>query len=266
MKNVVVTGSTRGIGRALIEEFVRCGCNAVVSGRQQSNCDQVVGEIRVGQPDSRILGVACDMQDLGQIRNLWDTASDQLGSVDIWINNAGQAHGTHRFWEQPTDRIEGVIGTNLAGLMLACHVVINGMLKQGHGAIYNLSGFGRNGIMRDGMAIYGTSKRGVDYLTKALAKELKNTPILMCQMNPGMIVTDMLKAGYDTSVQSPELVRRTYNMLGDMPEDAADFLVNRVLANTKNGVLINRQPRYQVVLRLLRGFLGGGSREVFKPE
>jgi NAD(P)-dependent dehydrogenase (short-subunit alcohol dehydrogenase family) len=224
----------------------------------------VVNDLGREHGDSQIIGMSCDVRNVDQLQQLWDTASAKLGSVDIWINNAGQAHGTHRFWEQPVERIENVIGTNLSGLMLSCHVAINGMLKQGHGAIYNLSGFGRNGMQRDGMSIYGTSKRGVDYFTRALAKELRDTGILMCQMNPGMIVTDMLRAGYETTVQDPELVKRTYNMLGDMPEDAADFLVGRILANSTNGVLINRQPRYRVFLRLMMGLLGGRSREVFK--
>ena len=264
MKNVVITGSTRGIGLGLIREFVRQGHSAVVSGRTEAACEQLVGNLTGELRDNRIIGVPCDVRSLEQLQHLWNTAAAKLGSVDIWINNAGQAHGTHRFWEQPTDRINDVIGTNLAGLMLACHVAINGMLKQGHGAIYNLSGFGRNGMQRDGMSIYGTSKRGVDYFTRSLAKELRATPVLMCQMNPGMIVTDMLRAGYETTVQDPELVRRTYNLLGDMPEDAADFLVNKILANNKNGVLINRQPRYRVFLRLMKGLLGRQSREVFK--
>jgi NAD(P)-dependent dehydrogenase (short-subunit alcohol dehydrogenase family) len=265
MKTVVITGSTRGIGLALAREFVRQGHNAVVSGRSQSDCDQVVSELTGQVQSNRVIGVACDVRDLAGVQQLWNTAAAKLGSVDIWINNAGQAHGTHRFWDQPTHRIEDVIGTNLLGLMLASHVAINGMLEQGHGAIYNLSGFGRNGMQRDGMAIYGTSKRGVDYFTRALAKELSDTEILMCQMNPGMIVTDMLRAGYETTVQDPEFVRRTYNILGDLPEDAAGFLVKRILANRKNGVLLNRQPRYRVFLRLLKGFFPGGqSREVFK--
>jgi len=265
MKNVVITGSTRGIGFALAKDFLQRGHNVVVSGRSASASTKVSDELNKSGAQGRAIGIACDVQELVQLQALWDGAVSQLGSVDIWINNAGQAHGTHRFWEQPTDRIVGVIGTNLTGLMLACHVAINGMLKQKHGAIYNLSGFGRNGMQRAGMSIYGTSKRGVDYLTQSVAKELSDTGILMCEMNPGMIVTDMLREGYETSVQDPELVRRTYNLLSDMPEDAADFLVKRILTNTKNGILINRQPRYRVVLRLLKGFMGGSSREVFKP-
>jgi NAD(P)-dependent dehydrogenase (short-subunit alcohol dehydrogenase family) len=265
MNNVVVTGSTRGIGLALIREFIKQGHSAVVSGRTETACERVVSELTSELRGNQVIGIPCDVRDHSQLQRLWDNAAAKLGSIDIWINNAGQAHGTHRFWEQPTDQVEAVIGTNMTGLMLASHVAINGMLKQGHGAIYNLSGFGRNGIQRDGMAIYGTSKRGVDYFTKALAKELRDTPVLMCQMNPGMIVTDMLREGYVTTVQDPELVRRTYNLLGDMPEDAADFLVKNILANNKNGVLINRLPRYRVMLRLLKGLLGGQSREIFKP-
>lgn len=265
MKNIVVTGSTRGIGLGLAGEFARLGHNAVVNGRSQDDCDVAVRDLSHNLRGNKVIGVACDMRELNQVQHLWDTAAKQFGSIDIWINNAGQAHGTHRFWEQPTDRIESVIGTNLIGLMLGSHVAINGMLQQGFGAIYNLSGFGRNGMRRDGMAIYGTSKRGVDYFTKAVAKELRDTGILMCQMNPGMIVTDMLREGYNTSVQDPEVVRRTYNMLSDLPEDAADFLVERILANRANGVLINRQPRYRVLMRLMRGLLSPRSRDVFEP-
>ena len=264
MKNVVITGSTRGIGLALAKEFVRQGHSVVISGRTEVACEQVVKSLANERPDNQIFGIPCDVKNFDQIDHLWTTAAAKLGSVDIWINNAGQSHGTHRFWDQPIERIENVIGTNLCGLMLACHVATNGMLKQGYGAIYNLSGFGRNGMQRDGMAIYGTSKRGVDYLTKALAKELRDTKVKMCQMNPGMIVTDMLRAGYETSVQDPEFVRRTYNLLSDLPEAAAEFLVKRILANQKNGVLINRQPRYRVLFRLLKGLIRKPSREVFK--
>ena len=265
MKTVVITGSTRGIGLALAKEFARRGHRVIVSGRTEGACKRAIDSLGSAGIVDRVKGIPCDVQELSELRQLWNRASVDHGPVDIWINNAGQAHGTHRFWEQPTDRIKGVIGTNLTGLMLACHVAINGMLKQKFGAIYNLSGFGRNGMQRAGMSIYGTSKRGVDYLTQSVAKELSDTGILMCEMNPGMIVTDMLREGYETSVQDPELVRRTYNMLSDMPEDAADYLVKRILTNTKNGILINRQPRYRVVLRLLKGLMGGSSREVFKP-
>ncbi|MCZ6518087.1 MAG: SDR family NAD(P)-dependent oxidoreductase, partial [Gammaproteobacteria bacterium] len=121
------------------------------------------------------------------------------------------------------------------------------------------------GMQRDGMAIYGSSKRGVDYFTKALARELRDTMIIVGQMNPGMIVTDMLRNGYDTTVQTPESVERTYNILADTADDAAPYLVDRLLANKKNGVMINRRPRYKVIARLLAApFMP--KRQVFLPE
>jgi short-subunit dehydrogenase len=187
------------------------------------------------------------------------------GPIDIWINNAGQSHGTHLLWRQPPEQIKEVVGTNLTGSMQGCHVAVNGMLEQGYGAIYNLSGFGRTGLWRAGMAIYGTSKRGVDYFTKALARELRDTKIIVGQMNPGMIVTDMLREGYDTSVQTPESVERTYNILADTPDDAAVYLVDRILTNKKNGVMINRRPRYKVIARLLAAPFTP-KRQVFLPE
>ena len=265
MKTVVITGSTRGIGFALAQEFARREHCVIVSGRTEGACKRAIDSFESDGIADNIKGIPCDVQELSELRQLWNRASVGHGPIDIWINNAGQSHGTHLLWHQPPEHIKEVIGTNLIGLMQGCHVAVNGMLEQGHGAIYNLSGFGRTGMRRDGMAIYGSSKRGVDYFTKALASELRDTNVIVGQMNPGMIVTDMLRGGYDTTVQTPELVERTYNILADTPDDAAPYLVDRIIANKKNGVMINRRPRYKVIARLLAApFMP--KRQVFLPE
>jgi NAD(P)-dependent dehydrogenase (short-subunit alcohol dehydrogenase family) len=265
MKTVVITGSTRGIGLALAKEFAQRGHRVIVSGRTEGACKRAIDSLGSAGIADHVKGIPCDVLELSELRQLWNRASVDHGPVDIWINNAGQSHGTHLLWRQPPERIKEVIGTNLIGLMQGCHVAVNGMLEQGYGAIYNLSGFGRTGLWRAGMAIYGTSKRGVDYFTKALARELRDTTIIVGQINPGMIVTDMLREGYDTSVQTPESVERTYNILADTADDAAPYLVDRLLANKKNGVMINRRPRYKVIARLLAApFMP--KRQVFLPE
>ena len=265
MKTVVITGSTRGIGLALAKEFVRRGHCVIVSGRTEGACKRAIDSLGSDGIADRVKGIPCDVQELSELRQLWNRASVDHGPIDIWINNAGQSHGTHLLWRQPPEQIKEVVGTNLIGSMQGCHVAVNGMLEQGYGAIYNLSGFGRTGLWRAGMAIYGTSKRGVDYFTKALARELRDTKIIVGQMNPGMIVTDMLREGYDTSVQTPESVERTYNILADTPDDAAAYLVDRILTNKKNGIMINRRPRYKVIARLLAAPFTP-KRQVFLPE
>ncbi len=265
-KTIVITGSTRGIGYGLAQEFARRGHNVVVSGRAQDDCDQAVQSIGTGNPSATLLGVACDVRSAGQIQNLWTASAAALGSIDIWINNAGLAHETHRLWEQPAERVEAVIMTNLTGLMLACQVAIKGMIAQGGGQIYNLTGFGRTGMKRAGMTLYGTSKRGVDYATKSLALELKGTPVQISQINPGMVITDMTREGYTSTTENQAQIARIYNILGETPEATARVVVDKVLANTKNGALILRDSRLKKLSRWLMAPLR--KRDVFQvpPE
>jgi NAD(P)-dependent dehydrogenase (short-subunit alcohol dehydrogenase family) len=259
-RRVVITGSTRGIGHGMARELARRGHSVVVSGRSADASARAADQLR--QQPGPVFGVACDVTDLSQVQTLWDRAVELMGGVDLWVNNAGQAHETHLFWEQPADRVAAVVDTNLVGTMNGCRVAMIGMLGHGGGAIYNFTGFGRTNLFRPGMAIYGTSKRGVDYFSKALAREAKDTGVIIGQVNPGMVVTDMLREGHTSSVESQARIERIYNILAVTPDEAAPFLVDGILANTRNGALINRQPRHVVVRKLLTGFVRPPQRDV----
>ena len=80
MKTVVVTGSTRGIGRGLAQQFLQRGCNVVVSGRRQESADAVVAELASEAEADRLLAVACEITDAGQLQNLWDRAVEKFGT------------------------------------------------------------------------------------------------------------------------------------------------------------------------------------------
>jgi short-subunit dehydrogenase len=116
------------------------------------------------------------------------------------------------------------------------------------------------------MAIYGTSKRAVDYFSRSLAREAAGTGVIVGQINPGMVITDMLREGYTSSVRDPAAIRRVYNIMATTPDDAAGFIVKRVLANRKTNVLINRQPRYVVLARLLAAPFRGQRRDVLAEK
>ena len=89
MKTVVITGSTRGIGRGLAENFLARGCKVVVSGRQAEGVAAVVTELAGRHGEENVAGKACDISDGSQLQGLWDEAASRFGRVDIWINNAG---------------------------------------------------------------------------------------------------------------------------------------------------------------------------------
>ena len=89
MKTVVVTGSTRGIGLGLAENFLRRGCNVVVSGRNPETVEDIAAQLGAAFEAQRVAGRACDITDGAALQGLWDLARERFGRVDIWINNAG---------------------------------------------------------------------------------------------------------------------------------------------------------------------------------
>ena len=129
-----------------------------------------------------------------RFRNLWDAAVQGLGSVDIWINNAGRDGMQKLIHELPVEDYTQTVQTNLLGLLHCNRVAINGMLKQGSGKIFNMEGFGSDGNTMPRYAVYGGTKYALRYITKVLVKECKDTCVQMCYISPGMVVTDMLIA------------------------------------------------------------------------
>ena len=122
MSTAVITGSTKGIGRGLAEDFVKLGHNAVICSRNQQDVDRVAAEITAMGP-GKCSGVACDNSDKAQLQRLWDHAAETYGTVDYWINNAGTATARHAIHELPEDTTRTLISSNLLGTTFASQVV-----------------------------------------------------------------------------------------------------------------------------------------------
>ena len=198
MKTVVITGSTKGIGRGLAVEFLKRNCRVVICGRNKDRLSRVKGELAEEYGADQVEAVTCDVTDFSQVEALWNKARERFKKVDIWINNAGITHSPGEFRNLDESSISKIVQTNITGLLYGCKAALNGMNDQGCGAVYNLEGLGSDGRMVKGVSVYGMTKRAVNYITQALTRELKNSSIIVGAIYPGMVVTDLLTSDLET--------------------------------------------------------------------
>jgi len=234
MANIVITGSTRGIGLCMAREFLEAGCTVTASGRSEKSRDAVM-EALPGHED-RLHYIPCDVGDKSAIEKLWNAAVEKWGPVDIWINNAGQNCPNEFVYDTKTAYVDRVIDTNIKGVVYGSQVAAKNMLAQGSGRIWNMEGLGSDGMIIRKTILYGMTKRALTYFTKGLAKELAGTPVRAGLLSPGMMLTDFITKDADgaaSAVMKEKPFRTVFNILADRPETVAAFLVPRMLRNRR---------------------------------
>jgi len=251
MKSIVITGSTSGIGYGLADSFLKLGCSVTISGRSEGKVQSAVNELITKHDAKHLFGFVCDVTDYGQVQELWGIAKAHFGQIDIWINNAGMAHSETEMWNYAPGEVKKVVETNIIGAMHGSIVAIKGMQEQGFGSIYNVEGLGSDGRVIKGMALYGTTKSAVSYLTKAMAKEAKGTPVLVGGIRPGMVATKLITEQYEGHPKEWERVKRIFNILSDRVETVTPWLARKILSNRKNGVTISWLTKGKLIKRFL---------------
>ena len=131
-------------------------------------------------------------------------------------------------------------------------------IKQGYGAIYNVEGHGSNDATIPGLSIYGTAKRGVTYFTEALAKEVKDTGVIVGKITPGIMITNFIDTslGDGEKIELDEKTKNVYNILGDRPETIAKFMVDKIESNTKNNVKFTWLTTSRAMSRFIKATFG----------
>jgi len=185
----VVTGSTRGIGRAIAGTLAEANARVAVVGRDRGKADAVAAEL--GGAD-RARGFSCELSDSASVANLIEEAERAFGSVDILVNNAGLTRDNILF-RLKDDDWDTVLDANLRGAFVAIRAASRGMIKRRWGRIINMASV--VGIVGNkGQANYSASKAGLIGLTKSVAKELASRNVLANAVAPGFIETDMTAA------------------------------------------------------------------------
>ncbi|XP_034692823.1 chlorophyll(ide) b reductase NOL, chloroplastic isoform X1 [Vitis riparia] len=245
--NVLITGSTKGIGFALAREFLKAGDNVIISSRSAERVESSVESLRREFGKHHVWGTTCDVRKGEDVKDLVAFAQENLKYIDIWINNAGSnAYSYKPLAEASDEDLIEVVTTNTLGLMICCREAIKMMLNQPRGGhIFNIDGAGSDGRPTPRFAAYGATKRSVVHLTKSLQAELQMQDVknvVVHNLSPGMVTTDLLMSGATT-----KQAKFFINVLAEPAEVVAEYLVPNIRSIPVNG---STKPTY---IRFLTG-------------
>ena len=255
MKTVVITGSSRGLGLELAKRFRTNGCNVVINGVNEERLQKARAALEAIPGAGGLLAVAGNVTESVALERLLNETVSAFGAVDVWINNAGVNQPMRPLWELKESEIDDILQIDLRGSVMGSRIAMRQMITQHGGAIYNLEGYGSNDAMMTGLNMYGTCKRAMTHFTVALAKEAEEqqTGVIVGRLSPGVMITDFtVKAlGGRQEIDLPEKTKKFYNVVGDYPDVVADFLVEKMLANTKNNAHIEWLTSRKVAWRFM---------------
>jgi NAD(P)-dependent dehydrogenase (short-subunit alcohol dehydrogenase family) len=203
---VVITGSTRGIGRAIAESVAAEGAKVVIFSRDETAVRETVGVLQA--KGWQASGIAGDVQREEDLARLLNHARDTWGRVDAWVNNAGLSLGRRPLERAASADIDKLVGVNFLGVLRACRLVLPFMVKQGGGIVLNLSGKGGDGKASPYNAAYAASKAAMASLTRSLAGEYLGKPVSIHLISPGMVRT----AFYDEVFKRPEMAAQAKSL------------------------------------------------------
>lgn len=190
-KSVIVTGASRGIGKAIALAFGREGASVVVDDVGSDGAQRVADEIR--RSSARAIAVQADVTQPDQVQALVNRACEEFGGIDVMVNNAGFEE-KHPFLEMPFEVFQKVVSINLNGVWLCSQAAARAMVARGKGGrIINISSVHED-ISMAGNAPYCAAKGGVRMLMRTIAVELASHGITVNNICPGAVDTPMDKA------------------------------------------------------------------------
>ena len=217
----VVIGATSGIGKAIALGLADAGADVVATGRRAQLAAEAAREIEAR--GRRSLAIATDVSDTSSIQTLADSVIEKFGKVDILVNAAG------RTVRRPTvdvsdDEWNGIMDTNLTGMLRACRVFGRHMIERGYGRIINIGSLTSVVALYE-VAAYGASKAGVAALTKSLAVEWAPCGVCVNAILPGVFRTALNEGLLDGTARGRELIARTPARRFGQPEEVAGAAV-----------------------------------------
>lgn len=237
-KVAIVTGSTRGIGRAIAEFYARAGARVVISSRKQDACESVAAELRADGHD--VLAIPCHVGDKDQLQSLVDRTMAEWGKIDILVCNAATNPVYGSMAELSDEAWDKIMDTNVRGTFWLCNMVLPLIAKNGGGSVILLSSIA---ALRANLTIgaYGISKAAEISLARNLAAEWGPKNIRVNTIAPGLVKTDFARALWEDPVRLERAEQATpLRRIGE-PNDIAGvalFLASDAAAYVTGHVLV----------------------------
>jgi 3-oxoacyl-[acyl-carrier protein] reductase len=190
----VVTGAGRGIGREIAKALAAEGMSLLLLSRTGGRVRDLADELTSAY-GAKMLPAAVDVSDPAAVDRVVLHAEQQLGAVDLLVNNAARIETTERpFWEADPDEMWQVVETNLRGPLLLTRALLPPMLQRGHGHVVNIASRARAATATGTYTGYAVSKRALSVLTASLAGPLHGTGVVAVDVLPGLVRTDLTES------------------------------------------------------------------------
>ena len=189
-KNAIITGASRGIGKAVALKLAQEGVNVVIAARDQKALDEAVSEIQA-KAQGKVIGVSTDVSQLDDLKRLYKTTISEIGNIDILVNNAGVS-SQFPFDKQPIEDLERLVNTNYLGYVRLIRLIIPLMIEKKKGAIINMvSGSTLCDPLPRTFLTYSSLKVGLRAFLKGLFWEMRDHGIKITSILPGVVDTEL---------------------------------------------------------------------------
>ena len=220
-KVAIVTGGTRGIGYAIVREYLKNGATVVLCGSKPETAAKAVEQLKGENPAWQVEGISPDLSNYGEVKAAFDAVAKKYGRIDILVNNAGVSDSA-KIDSYTPEMFQRTMDLNVNSMFYCIKAVVDGMKERHSGVILNTSSMVSKYGQPGGVA-YPTSKFAVNGMTLSLARELAGDGIRVNAVAPGITKTDMV-AKLPEQMIAPLIAQIPLGRIGE-PEDIANAFV-----------------------------------------
>lgn len=218
-KNVLITGASAGIGEACAMRFAQLGCVLHLSARRLDRLEDLRSSILESYPNLNVHVHKMDVSDVNQVNQVIQNIQ---GNIDILVNNAGLALGTDPLWQISNEGIDQVIDTNVKGLLYVTRISLQKMRSHGSGHVINIGSIVGTYPCANASA-YCASKHAVRGITETLRIELVDTPIIVSEIQPGLVETEFSIIRFNNDTEKAKKIYQNIEPL--YADDIADTII-----------------------------------------